>query len=153
MNKNIPILINFGNLTYCLDSFIPDNTTDCPNWKIADIATFTITEKKLRQSPNYIEEESIIAARSKQCNPEMQIVPLVAVYEYPVKNTSLPSAEWVKNTGIQTLEYDHLDGLIYFRWSPSKALMGDTIEDVVHKPEYINAFSEVFEQARNKYHK
>ncbi|MFH1588891.1 MAG: hypothetical protein ABIA76_06155 [Candidatus Diapherotrites archaeon] len=42
INPDIPVLVNFGALA-CLESFIPE---DCSEWKIADIAFFTLTEKK-----------------------------------------------------------------------------------------------------------
>jgi polyhydroxybutyrate depolymerase len=118
--------------------------------EIVDIATFVIRPKKLRQSPDYIANEAATAKKVKEACPDLQILPLIAVYKYPARDESLPPADWVRQTGLKVLEYDLFDGLVYFPWRPSP-YMGDTIDDIVDDPDYIRAFRDVFDVALGKY--
>jgi len=144
VNANIKVLVNFGHLP-CLESFLTENKET-----IVDIATFTITPKKLKKFPDYIADQNAIAKRLKEIDPHLQIVSLIAVYEYPDKKVALPSADWVRQTGKKVLGYDGFDGIMYYSWSPS-SYMGDTIEDIADNPEYISAFKEVFDLAKEKF--
>jgi|GEM_PF-1593603 hypothetical protein len=146
VDPHVKIMVNFGYLK-CLESFILE---DPFGGKITDIAAFTITSKKLRKFPDYIANENAIAKKLKEFDPDLQIVPLIAVYEYPAKSESLPSADWVRKTGLETLKHDNFDGIMYYPWSPSP-YMGDTIEDIADEPEYIRAFKDVFNTAVKKF--
>lgn len=149
VNPNIKILVNFGDLS-CLRSYLPDN---CADWHITDIAAFTVTKPKMqksqRQENNYISTQGKLASEIKSCSPNLEILPLLAIYEYPDKNVPIPSASWVKDTGLEVLKYNDFDGLMYYPWSPS-SYMGNTIEDIASDPEYINAFQAVFTAAKKK---
>lgn len=144
VNHNIKVLVNFGHLG-CLANKVPKNKE-----KITDIATFVITPKKLRSSSDYIKNEDSIAQKMKEIYPNLQIVPLIAVYEFPRRNEPLPSAAWIRQIGMEVLSYDNFDGVIYFPWSPSR-YMGDVIRDVADYPEYARAFEDVFNKAKEKF--
>jgi len=144
VDPNIGVFVNFGFLA-CLERFV-----DGSGGKIADFASFVVSPKKLEKSPNYIADENASAQRVKESYPDLQIVPLVAVWEYPAKNESLPSADWVRQTGLEVLKHDGFDGLMYFTWVSSR-YMGDAIEDVADDPKYNKAFEDVFDAAKEKF--
>ena len=143
VNPKIKIFVNFGNLS-CLQSYLPDN---CSDWPITDLAGFTITQSKIkkadREGINYINEADQIAAQVKKCDPDLRIVPLIAVYEYPAKKADLPTPQWIQKTGLEVLEYDNFDGIMFYPWNPS-SYMGKTIKDIANDPAYIKAFQTVF---------
>jgi hypothetical protein len=145
VDPSIPVFVNFGNLE-CLQNYV---SADCSDCKIADFAGFTITVKKWKE-PDFLAEANTIAGDVKRCDPSLKILPLIAVYEYPELGLPIPSADFVRETGLAVLQYDNFDGIFYFPWSPSW-YMGDTIEDVVNEPVYVNAFREVFEAAIQKF--
>ncbi|MCP2598108.1 hypothetical protein NLC36_02005 [Candidatus Aminicenantes bacterium AC-335-L06] len=146
VDSNIKIMVNFGYLE-CMENFIME---DPFGGRITDIAAFTITPKKLRKFPNYIANENAIAEKLKDFDPDLQIIPLIAVYEYPAMGESLPTEDWVREIGLKTLECNNFDGIMYYPWIPSY-YMGDTIEDVADNPEYIKAFKDVFKIAIKKF--
>lgn len=135
VNSDIQIMTNFGYLG-CAEKFVTGES-------FADIAAFTITAKKLRQDPGYIANQAAVATTLKQSYPDMKIVALVAVYEYPAQNEPIPSADWVRDTGLEVISYSVFDGIMFYPWSPS-SYMGETIEDIADDPAYINAFKDVF---------
>ena len=146
VNPDINVLVNFGHLA-CLESFIQNLN---PDEKIVDIATFTITTHKFKKSSNYIAEEADRAKRIKQAHPDIQIIPLVAIYEYPARNLPIASADWVRKTGMEVLEYDRFDGIMFYPWDPSR-YMGETIADVVDDPKYSSSFKDVFATADERF--
>jgi hypothetical protein len=145
VDPGIPVFVNFGNLE-CVQNYV---SADCSDCKIADFAGFTITVKKWNQ-PNFLAEQNTIAGDVKRCDPSLKILPLIAVYEYPALSVPIPSADFVRETGLAVLQYDNFDGIFYFPWSPS-SYMGDTIEDVMNNPVYVNAFRDVFKAAMEKF--
>jgi hypothetical protein len=141
----IPVLVNFGD-SRCLEGFIPSG--DCSDWQIADIAVITITPKKYREYPDFLQNSDGVAAQAKRCHPDLQVVIMVAVYEYP-GHWPMPSADWIRQVGMEILSYDNLDGLIYWPWNPSH-YMARSIRDVANEKEYIISFKDVFDAAREK---
>jgi hypothetical protein len=139
VDTRIQVMVNFGLLT-CAQGLGATG-------QVADIATFTVTPWKLRRNPNYISEQSQLAALLKQTFPDMMIVTFISCYEYPAHGEPLPSANWVRETGLEVAGYEAIDGLLYYSWLPS-SYMGDTIEDVADDPAYISAFSDVFAAVR-----
>ena len=144
-DQNINIVVNFSYLN-CLEGFITEKGS---NNRIVDIAAFTITAKKLRESSTYMADENAIAGKLKKADPHLQIIPLIAIYEYPSKGEKLPSADWVRKTGLDVLKDDNFDGVMYYSWESSN-YMGRTIKDIADDPQYIKAFSDVFKAARTK---
>ncbi|MFH1588892.1 MAG: hypothetical protein ABIA76_06160 [Candidatus Diapherotrites archaeon] len=105
----------------------------------------------MNSNPNYLAEENFIALKAKKCDPDLKVVPGIAVYEFLNSNQDrtipLPSAEWIKETGLKTLEYD-FDGIMFYPWNPNPNYMGKTIKDIANDEEYRNAFQEVFREAK-----
>lgn len=143
VNPQTQIFINFASLE-CLDVLI----SDCPDDKITDIAAFTITQTNLNRDRDYIKNQDSLAMKAKKCFPDIKIVPLIAVYEYPDRQQELPSAEWVRDKGITVLQHDGFDGILFFPWQPSD-YMGKTIRDV-YDTTYSDSFREVFYEAKRK---
>lgn len=138
VDSDITVLINFAQMN-CLESFVGEAS----DIKVVDIATFVITPKKIRKDPDYIANSAASASRVKMIDPDLRVVPLLAVYEYPARGEELPTAEWVQETGEEVLRHADFDGIMYFPWSPS-SYMGDTIEDIAQVPDYREAFRNIF---------
>lgn len=143
VDPNIPIFINFGYLE-CLERFVNEAE---PGWKLADLAGFTITEKKARSGGTFIAEEAARAKAAKAFDPQMAVVPQVAVFEPIGRGAPLPSAEWVRTTGLEVVKYDSFDGILYYSFNDVSDWMGQTISDVKDDPAYVSAFKEVLSQA------
>ena len=109
----------------------------------ADVMLFTVTPKRL-QEPNYLENQASYARQLKQQNPALRIVPMLTTYEYP-GHWAMPSADWVRNIGLQVVNNDAFDGVMYWPWAPS-SYMAMSIRDVADDPAYISAFNDVFSQ-------
>jgi hypothetical protein len=137
VDPSIPVMVNFGTLR-CFNKFVaPDNET------FTDVASFTVTTKKTRMYPDYIDKENQIALSIKEIYPDLKIVAFVAAYEYPDKKVPMPTADWISQVGRELSQYEKFDGIMYYSWVPS-SYMGDTIEDVVEESDYIQSFDRVF---------
>lgn len=141
----VPVLINFSALE-CMQQYIPVDVAECSNSTVTDIAAFVITETKLNRNPDFIESQFQISQTLKQCYPDLKIFVFIAAYEFTRMGLPMPSAAWLKETGLAALDYD-FDGVYYFSWEPNPSYMGDTIGDVIHQPEYFDAVQAVFEKA------
>jgi len=138
VDPDIQVMVNFGQLG-CVESFANGG-------EFVDIAGFTITMKKHQQT-GYVTDQAAAAQQLKAKYPSLRVVALIAVYEYPARGIPLPSADWVRQVGMEVLSYDVFDGIMFYPWSPS-SYMGDTIEDIADNPEYITAFQAVVEEGK-----
>lgn len=137
---SVPIMVNFGDLK-CLAEYMEKS---CRDWKVADIAAFTLTPKKLRQGGGYLEQQDEIARRVKECDPSLSVVPLVAAYEHATRNQPMPSAEWIESAAENIKKRAHLDGMMFFPWHRNANYMARAIGDVIGLPEYQQAFRKAF---------
>jgi len=108
----------------------------------ADAMLFTITPKRLQDNPGFIELQVGIARQLKRENPRLQVVPMITTYEYP-NHWAMPSASWVRQVGMDVVNNDAFDGVMYWPWRPSP-YMAKSIRDVAGDPDYISAFNDVF---------
>ena len=137
-DSDIVVIVNFSWLE-CARHLNAANTTD--------IAAFTYA---VARSPGHFASQAGIANELKQANPSLKVVPWIGVWEYPARGVPIPSAEWVRERGMESLQYPVFDGVMFYPWQPSAAFFGATIWDVADDPAYISAFGDVFDAAMEK---
>ena len=145
VNPKIPIIINFGTLE-CLQGFV---NASQPGWKLTDIAMFTITEKKLMSQPSYISDQAKIATSIKAFDPNIKILPQLAVLEFKQVGAPMTPASWAQSAGLETAKYlGSFDGVLYysFRAYENVKFIGKAIGDVKDDPAYASAFKTVFQK-------
>jgi len=131
---SLKIMINFGTLE-CAEKFFREK-------RVADIISFTITPWKERKDPCYLEKEKRVAERIRRYQPQIYILPLISVYEYPAHGERIPPPGWIQKIG-KSLDRQVFQGVIFYSWSPSP-YMGKTIQDIADDPSYREAFQKVF---------
>jgi hypothetical protein len=139
VDPNITVIVNFSWLQ-CAENLQAAN--------YVDIAALTIT---VNRPKDHYASQAEIAARLKAVNPDLKVVVWIAVYEYPARRVPIPSADWVREKGMEVLQYDVFDGVMFYPWQPGASYFGATIQDVADDPEYISAFNDVFDAAMEKF--
>lgn len=146
-NTRIPLAINFGDLG-AYELFMKSAE---PGWKFADIALFTITRKKLDRYGDYVARQAEIAKRIREFDPDVRIVPTVAVVEFKERKgelAKLPSAQWIETVSMDCIGRDVFSGILLYSYSNRPRWVGRNIADVKNDPVYADAFKRIFTVAQ-----
>jgi len=148
-DQRIRLMVNFGDLG-AYEKFMK---TAKPGWRFADIVMFTVTQRKLAREADYLKRQAEAAARIKAFDPEVRVLPTVAVIEFarPGRGkTEMPSPQWVESVASQCLGQETFDGLLLYSFSRKARWMGRIIKDVVGEAAYRGAFERILASAGAK---
>ena len=150
VNANLQVIINFGNLT-CLTGLLASAP---PGLKVADVAMFTVTTKKIsdaRSGPaGYVAAEDQNAAVVKAYDPTIKIIPQIAVFDSNRTGAAIADADWVKTVGDQVLQAQNFNGVLFYPYEHLVQNVAESIVDHKDDPQYSSAIQNILAQAKNK---
>jgi hypothetical protein len=100
--------------------------------------------------PDYISEQARIATSIKAFDPQIIILPQIAVLEFHQLGAPMTPAAWAESTGLETAShFDSFDGLLYYSFHSYENVkfIGKAIADVKDDSAYVSAFKTVFAAA------
>jgi len=127
------LVVNFGRLE-CLERM----RRESGGAPVADVALFTVTAKKMRQEPGYVEGQAALARRARAERAGLEVVPMVAVWAGD--GVPLPDPGWVWGAVEALRGVGAFSGLLFYPWTRPR-WAEQAIKDV------LPAYEEVFRRA------
>ena len=104
------LVVNFGRLE-CLERMRREGG----GAPVADVALFTVTAKKMRQEPGYVEGQAALARRARTEQAGLEVVPMVAVWAGD--GVPLPNPGWVGGAVEALRGAGAFSGLLFYPWT------------------------------------